>query len=85
MSEPRTLRFLRVGPVHDRVPKPSRIELDIMPADRKTDRVDTFTLTEDQALSLAQMALHTYAVIRDLRHQREALAEADRLDRKGQP
>jgi hypothetical protein len=74
------LRVLTVRPNHPRPPEVSRIELTLMPADRKSDRLDVYTLTEDEALELAQAALNAYAIVRRLRIGREDLARIEAID-----
>ena len=77
MAEGRTLRQLRVSPHHPRRPEPSRIELMLMPTDRKTDRVDVYTITETQALELAEQAMTSVRILRDLR---QSMHEFDRIE-----
>lgn len=60
----RTLQHLRIGLHHPRRPDPSRIELSLVPTDRKTGRLDAFVITEEQALSLAEEALAAVRIIR---------------------
>lgn len=63
----RALRFIRIGMVHPRQPEPSRIELTLSPEDRKSDRLDSFTLTERQALDLAEQIIISLVILRDKR------------------
>lgn len=76
----KTLRILGIGPAHPRHPEASRIELRLMPTDRKADKIDVYTITEEQALELAERALTAVRIIRDTNARKASLTEADRRD-----
>lgn len=76
------IRSISIYPEHPRAPHESTISLRLMPADRKVDRMDVYTITEEQALGIAEQALTAARIIRDVKASRSRLAEAERIDRK---
>lgn len=60
----KTAKTIQIGPVHPGRGEPSRIELWLVPDDRKSGQADVYTVTEEQALLLAERALMSARVIR---------------------